>query len=279
LANQIARVLHSAADPALAAAVIAELHAELDAVAMAELGTFTGRAIQAVHLDREQALPGQVAAADAILADDPNCGVESLRQLDPTSASVAAAHWLQAAVDVASAVSGIDPTRLMMQVEDIDIRRHATSAAVLEMMRTGLPPIAAVTRMIGDAIAIAEGRVLDVDLVQARIDESVELAELFENAAADRASSHWTVRLTTLDPRRPARDMLEQLTFGIQGCLLIYRKFAERRSITSCEDDLAAGFAVAVRERATSDRHRLGRETSRMPGGADHRSTTDRHAP
>ncbi|MEV6602400.1 hypothetical protein AB0M36_36955 [Actinoplanes sp. NPDC051346] len=105
-AHRIGRVLHAAADTDLSAAIIGEVEAEVAAVEQAELGDLSGRAIQCVQLTRQDASPVQVAVADEILAKDPLGGDELFLDLDPTAACVAAAHWLKAAADVVSGMSG-----------------------------------------------------------------------------------------------------------------------------------------------------------------------------
>src|SRR5947199_92941 len=85
---------------------LAEVAAEVAAVESAELGDLSGRARQAVSLTREDASPLQVAAADRLLADDPFGSRKLFTDVDPTSAAVAAAHWLYAAASIASDVSG-----------------------------------------------------------------------------------------------------------------------------------------------------------------------------
>ncbi|MBT8227015.1 MAG: hypothetical protein KJO75_16175 [Dactylosporangium sp.] len=102
-ANRIGRWLHRADHGDLTAAVVAEVEAELAAVERAELGDLSGRAVQAVQLTRQDASPVQAAAADQILAREPLGGEELFLGLDPTSACVAAAHWLRAAAEVTAA--------------------------------------------------------------------------------------------------------------------------------------------------------------------------------
>jgi hypothetical protein len=85
----VGRALHAMADPAMTAAVVADVEREIDAVARAERGDLTGRAAQAVELTREDVSPIQVAAADRVLAQDPLDGWRLLTQFDPTAAAVA----------------------------------------------------------------------------------------------------------------------------------------------------------------------------------------------
>ena len=90
-----------------------------------------------------------------------------------------------------------------------------------------------------------------------------------ERYGADNPEAHaefTTIRLTTLDPRRPARDMLEDLLDGIRGCWLVYHEYAEQPA--GLQDDVTdddgtkidTAFNNEVRARAFADRHRLNLE-------------------
>lgn len=61
-AHTAGRALHAIADAEATAAVVADVRAEIDAVARAALGDLSGRAVQAVALDRLDPSPVQVAA-------------------------------------------------------------------------------------------------------------------------------------------------------------------------------------------------------------------------
>jgi hypothetical protein len=204
-AHRVGRCLHGAADAELTAAVIAEVAAEMDAVERAELGDLSGRAVQAVQLTRQDASPVQVAAANRLLEANPLGSDDLFLELDPTSACVAAAHWLQAAADVVAQLSGIDPTAVVEEADNIEALPHATPTAVLELMEIGLPPTAAVTRMIGDAVTVAEGRVPDLDELREKIEEAYDNAERYAEHGPEAAAEFRKIRLTTLDPAgRPA---------------------------------------------------------------------------
>ena len=95
---------------------------------------------------------------DQILAGDPLGGEDLLLCLDPTAASVAAAHWLHAAADVVAALSGIPVTQVVAESDNIEALPHATPTAVLELMESGLTPTAAVTGLVRDAMAVATAR-------------------------------------------------------------------------------------------------------------------------
>jgi hypothetical protein len=277
-AHRVGRCLHQAGDLDLTAAVIGDVEAELAAVERAELGDLSGRAVQAVQLTRQDASPVQVAAANEILAKDPLGGDDLFLDLDPTSACVAAAHWLQAAADVIAEISDVAATEVVVEADDIEALPHRTPTAVLELMDLGMPPTAAVTSLIREAMDVAEGRVTNIDELRDRIDDADNEAEGEADdapAGPDSEVEPTTIRLTPLDPSRPARDMLEDLLSGIRGCWLLYQEYAELPDRPdseagaepelddNLEDDdhlneaLDAAFIEAVRARATADRRRL----------------------
>jgi hypothetical protein len=263
-AHRVGRCLHTIDDADLTAAVIGDVEVELDAVERAELGDLSGRAAQAVELTRQDASPVQVAAADGILRADPLGAQDLFLELDPTSACVAAANWLQAAADVVSEVSGVAPTDVVVEADDIEALPHATPTAVLELMEIGLSPTAAVTSLIRDAMDVAEGKAPDLDALRDRIEEAEEGASRYADADPEAEAEFMTIRLTTLDPLRPARDMLEDLLSGIRGCWLLYQEYAEpftdagnEVSDDELDDEIDTAFRNKVRARASAARHRL----------------------
>lgn len=72
-AHRLGRILRRLTDPSVTAAVVAEVQAELDAVVRAECGDLSGRAVQAVSMDRLDVSPVQVIAADEMLRGG-SCG-------------------------------------------------------------------------------------------------------------------------------------------------------------------------------------------------------------
>ncbi|OZV75373.1 hypothetical protein CA850_28770 [Micromonospora echinospora] len=177
---------------------------------------------------------------------------------------MAAAHWLQAAADLAAEASKGAATDVLLEADDIEALPHETPTAVLELMEIGLSPTDAVTSMICDAMAIAEGEAPDIDELREKIEEAEEEAEQVRPGGAEAVGEFTTIRLTTLDPLRPARDMLEDLLSGIYGCWLLYREYAmssakpeDNVSDDEPDDELEEAFRKEVRARAAVDRHRL----------------------
>jgi hypothetical protein len=173
---------------------------------------------------------------------------------------VAAAHWLQAAVDVVMRRTGDDTANVLVEADDIEALPHATPTAVLELMEIGLSPTDAVTDMIRDAMAVAEGDAPDIDDLRGKIDAAEQLATRYGQFDPEVVAGLRTIRLTTLDPLRPARDMLEDLLAGIHGCWLVYREYADLNDDLSDDEtgaDVETAFRDEVRAHASADRHRL----------------------
>ncbi|MFI1994964.1 hypothetical protein [Actinoplanes sp. NPDC020271] len=250
-AHRVGRALHAIGDQALTDAVVTDVEAEIGAVENAELGDLTGRAAQAVVLSRTDASPSQVAAADAVLDKDPLGGSELFRELEPTAAAIAAAHWLKAAADVTSDLSGIPAEQVVAAADDIEALPYRTPTAVLGLYPFADSPRSIIVEMISDAMLIAEG-LAPADLDLAPGDEEAD-------------DEDEPVRLTLLDPSRPARDLLEDLLIGIHACRLLYAEYTDADDLTDEDDDIEddrrdeidEAFRVAVRARAVQDRGRL----------------------
>lgn len=86
---------------------------------------------------------------------------------------------------------------------------------------------------------VAEGNLPDVDLLD-------ELSERLERLAphidledpGQREQPMGSLRITPLDPSRPAPDLLEDLVSGIHGCWLIYQEYAEPPSSSDEQGDV-----------------------------------------
>lgn len=228
-AHRAGRALREFGDAQLTKSVIAEAAAELAAVDSAELGDLGGRAQQAVLLSREDASPVQVAAADRLLEQDPFGCDELFISIDPTAAAVAAAHWLAAAAEVAAAASGDDPTEVVCEADNIEALPHRTPTAVLELLSEGVSPREAVTGLVRHAMHLTDGLLFDPDALREQLDDLDEtLAQYAESAGQEPPDpTGIALRLTTLDPQRPARDLLEDLLAGIRGCWLLHSECAD----------------------------------------------------
>ncbi|MGK4583987.1 hypothetical protein [Kitasatospora sp. HPMI-4] len=260
-AHEVGRALHALADRELTAAVRAEVGVELAAVESAGLGGLTGRAGQAVLLSLEDASPVQVAAADQLFSQDP-FGQESLfTTVDPTSAAVAAAHWLHAAAEIAAERSGHPTAAVIRFADDLEALPHESPTHVLQLLETGVTPYDAVTNLVGEALEVADGVLPDLVAFRAQIAPVEELIAKYGADDPKLRAELSRIRLTSLDPRRPARDLLEDLVSAVHGCWLLYAEHAEE----SADGEEPRGeealnrkeFADLVRARAAHHRDRL----------------------
>ncbi|MFB7949547.1 hypothetical protein ACFC6L_32090 [Kitasatospora phosalacinea] len=269
-AHRIGRALHALDNEALAKAVLAEAALELAAVENAELGDLTHRAQQAVLLSREDASPVQVAAADRLLEQDPFGPDALFSAVDPTAAAVAAAHWLAAAAEVAAEATGEPLPQVVLEADNIEALPHGTPTLVLGLIEDGATPHEAVTTLVRHAMHITDGLLLDPVALRDQLEDFEEtVAE--QTGEDDPDLDDVAVRLTPLDPRRPARDLLEDLLAGIHGCWLLHSESGEDDEdedlgeAEDWDDEQAAEhqrrsrerFAQLVRETAAANRDRL----------------------
>ncbi|WP_322755924.1 hypothetical protein [Frankia sp. Cas3] len=226
-AHRVGRALHAIGDSELTSRVAADIHAELDAIEQAERGDLSGRARQAIALTRADASPVQVAAADAILADAPFGDARLFTDVDPAAAAVAAAHWLHAAAAVTAKRTGLDPTQIVVEADNIEALAHESPTIALERMEAGETPCDVVLGLIADCMAVAEGEIPDLDALLAEVEDAHARAEAFDEQTEDLRQALMPRRLTPLNPARPATDLLEDLLSGIHGCWLLYREYAD----------------------------------------------------
>jgi hypothetical protein len=273
-AHRLGRALHAIGDEQLTATVAVEVQAEIIAIEQAELGDLSGRSRQAVVLTRADASPVQVAAADRLLRDNP-LGPDALfTTVDPTAAAVAAAHWLHAAATVAAEAAGQSVTGAVVEADDIQALPVATLTIVLDMIEDGASPYEAVTELIRDAMAVAEGDVPDPIGLAEMVAEVQQTADRVAQGDEDVLESMLAeVRTTPLDPARPALDLLEDLLVGIDGCAALYAEYTEDSGTDegadlddeASDDERAEAhgaavrreFLMEVREHATAHADRL----------------------
>jgi hypothetical protein len=176
-AHGLGRVLQRLADGGLVEAVAAEVQVEIDAVIRAELGDLSGRAVQAVALDRLDVSPVQVAAADELLRADPLGARLLAAAVDPAAACVAAAHWLAAAAVVTADAAGNTPGGVFMEADDIQqVSIEVPTLVVQRILGEGLSPRGVVLDLLRSAVAAGEGRIADLAAVlaeRARLEEVV----------------------------------------------------------------------------------------------------------
>lgn len=240
-AHRVGRALHEIGDDPVRRAVQADIEAEQQAVENAEWGELSGRAGQATVLSRSDASPAQIAAADAILRENPLDAEIRLRDLEPTAAAVAAAFWLKLAVDTVAKAARMPPRRVLLRADDEEGTEHPAAAKVLSLLESADSAYDVVTYLVDRALQVADGYLLVPGEKDPDDDEAVEL--------------------TVLNPQRPAPDLLEELLDSICSCARLYTQFAETAS-TEGEDDLAeavtgAPFCNAVRAQAAAHRIKI----------------------
>ncbi len=250
-AHRLGRQLHGAGDAGLSEAVATEVTTEVDAVRRAELGDLSGRAVQAVAVDRRDASPVQVAAADEVLRQDP-FGTSLMRTpVDAAAGCVAAAHWLAAAAVVAAWAAGTGAEAVFTEADEVQaVPVEAPALVVRRIVADGVAPREVVRDLLAAAVAVREGRIGDVNTVAARIAQAL-------HADLDRSTEQLPqvvaaalpARPTPLDPGRPARDLLEQLRAGIEACAAVYLEHATDAGLGSGSDRAHARSRTRVRQR------------------------------
>jgi len=256
-AHMLGRILHEVDDPEFTAQVAADVEAEIAAIEKAELGDLSDRSRQAVVLTRQDASPVQVAAADRLLHQDPLGSVAMFTDVDPTSAAVAAAHWLYAAATAVAQISGGEVTAVIAEADDVEALPVVTPTIVLELIAGGASAREAVTRLIAEAMTVAEGGLPNLPGLMAVFAELADRAEHADpDDAEDLEALLGQLRSTPLDPSRPALDLLEDLLSGIYGCALLYREYQAGDEIDDELDETGSApgtDAVAVEDLAVAD--------------------------
>ncbi|GAA4952043.1 hypothetical protein HD597_005364 [Nonomuraea thailandensis] len=262
-AHQVGRALHALNAAELTTRVTIDVGAELAAIEQAELGNLTERSRQAVTLTREDASPIQVAQASNLLHDNP-FGPEALfTDIDPAAAAIAAAHWLDAAATITADSTGLPATQIVVEADNIEALPHETPTLVLELMADGATPRQAVMPLIRDALRVAEGEIPDITALQQRITTAEQLLDKRREDQPELSLDALGLRITPLDPARPALDLLEDLLSGIRGCWLLYAEDATELDETEELDEeewqkrRTASFFAEAREAAAAERERL----------------------
>jgi hypothetical protein len=124
-------------------------------------------------------------------------------------------------------------------------------------------PHAAVTGLIRDAMAVAAGNLSDIDLLDELSEQLEQLGPHIDlDDPAQREQLKGSLRLTPLDPARPALDLLEDL---------IYQEYAEPQGSSDEADDtededayyetrseeLMSAFIEALRTAAAQEHDRI----------------------
>lgn len=195
-AHHAGRAVAAVGSAGVLRAVAADVESEFDAVRRALDGDLSGRARQATVLSRLDVHPAQVALADRHLHDVPMGNEALFDEVDPTAASVAAVHWLQAAADVA--LPADDPLTALRSTAAAEGVGPAVADVVLRSLASGDTPVTVVQDLVRAARLAARG--------------FVQVAEVEGEAP----------HVTLLDPGRPSRALLTGLTQGIQMCFVAF---------------------------------------------------------
>jgi hypothetical protein len=148
-------------------------------------------------------------------------------------------------------------TAVVAEADNIEALPHQTPTRVLELMETGLSPRAAVTSLIRRAMMVADGEVPDPLTLRDEIDAATTLADQYATGDPQGGTEFLNLRLTPLDPQRPARDLLEDPLAGIRGCWLLYLDHGTGTTSDDGSEVLDASFRHTVRARASADHERL----------------------
>lgn len=206
-AHEIGRVVARAPGRAFRDAIVRDVAAEVEAVRAADRGDLSGRAQQAVEHPRPHARDAQLAAAHALLYDQPLGPAELHTTVEPTAAGVAALRWLRAASTVTAGVLGHGPGDVIALAEAIDHEDLGVARSALAMT-SGNSDADVVWDLLHEAVLAGRGRLL---FCPDRYGPPVEADE----------HEHRLVT-TVLDPREPGRSLVSGLVRGIQGCFRVY---------------------------------------------------------
>lgn len=227
----LGRLLHTIGDADLTDTVVAEVHAEIDAIGRAGLGDLSGRAAQAVTVDHLDPSPAQIVAADHLLSAHPLGSAKLFTAVDPAAACVAAAHWVTAAAEIAADMAGINPATVFVWASSAHgCAVEGPTTVVRAVLQEHTAPRNVVIGMLTDAKAVGEGRVPDPAGLPERVDAVREhVQQLPPHSDPDEIIALLLETLTPLNPCRPSRDLLEQLLDGMYSCLLVYRHATDDR--------------------------------------------------
>ncbi|WP_405019952.1 hypothetical protein OHV05_26955 [Kitasatospora sp. NBC_00070] len=143
---------------------------------------------------------------------------------------------------------------------------------MLELLEEGATPYDAVTGLVRHAMRVADGILPDPEAFREQLEEAQELLAEYDDE--DEEMELAGLRITPLDPQRPARDLLEDLLAGIQGCWILHDEYAEPdededegdgldeedwddEQAERHQDRSRGTFAALVRAIAARDRDRL----------------------
>lgn len=190
-AHSVGRCLLALGDDAIAAAIDHEVADELAAARAAYEGRFDQRSFQGTKRTTVDVDPSQVLSAHRVLLENPAAHAIDLSLVNPTSACVAAAHWLFCAASVAGEVLGTSQAEVIHAADYLEALEVVAPLAVLEGRAAGISAAELVVGMVDGA------------RWQSLTTSPLPLTE------------------TPLDPRRPGRDLLGRLISAIDSCYMV----------------------------------------------------------
>ncbi|MFI6735380.1 hypothetical protein ACIBI9_20845 [Nonomuraea sp. NPDC050451] len=254
--------------------VTTDVAAERAAIEQAERGDLSERAQQTVTLSREDASPLQIYQADRLLHDNPFGNQTLLADMDPTAAAIAAAHWFYAAVTITAQHNGMHPIQVVAGAEQSDKPLAIESLAdIATAITAGARARHVVMPLIRNALHIVDGYLRGILDVQHRITAAQELiqAARADHSELDLSPDTIHLPLTSIDPARPAPDLLENLLHGIDTCWHLYQHHSNPRRLhpgnleAARQDQLRQAFLTATRQEAAI-------RSERPIGGSDLRA-------
>ncbi|MFC4114353.1 hypothetical protein [Nonomuraea zeae] len=257
-AQAVGRILHLLNASQLTTHVTTDVAAELAAIEQAERGDLSERAQQAVALSREDASPLQISQADSLLHDNPFGSQALFTEVDPTAAAIAAAHWFYAAVTVTAQHTGMHPTQVVAGAEQYDKPLAIESLIdIVTAIATGARARHVIMPLIRNALHVADGHLRGILEVQRRI---AAVQELIHADHPELGFGPDTVHLplTSLDPGRPAPDLLDNLLHGINTCWHLYQHHTNPQNAGAArQEQLRQAFLNATRDEAAVRSERL----------------------
>ncbi|MFI6630771.1 hypothetical protein ACIBI7_18025 [Nonomuraea fuscirosea] len=262
-AHAVARTLRTLDSSQLTTHITTDVAAELAAIEQAERGDLSERAQQATALSREDASPLQISQADRLLHDSPFGSHDLFTQVDPTAAAIAAAHWYYAAVTITAQRTGIHPVHIVASAEQHEKPLTLESLTdITTAMDAGMRARHVVMPLIRNALHVADGHLHGIHEIEQRLTAA---HEIITRAHADHPEIDITpdtiyLPLTSLDPTRPAPDLLDTLLHGIHTCWNLYYHHHTNSTLDTPRtphQQLRQTFLTTIRQEAGTRPERL----------------------
>lgn len=238
--GRLRRALDGIEDRVFVSTVVADLIEELAVVGRAERGDLTGRARQASTRTRDRVIPEQVDAVLALLWRSPLGGSALGQECDPCSGAMAAVGYLLAAARAVD-VSQKGVWEVLASVEDASGYNCDAALVLTERVLGGESAQDAVLALLSEAVCATDGSLPDAGDMKRRLRKADACARRIAPGDRDiRAGLLSEVRVTVLDPRRPAPQLIEELLAAIAGCYELWLMSADYEGVPYDSDDEAA---------------------------------------